>query len=85
MIRRNAGPGGAAGELRPEHELVFVYEAQCDDPLLCGREEIVVTESNGETLPARWYTPADIAATGVPLLPEGLRALLNAELSGCSA
>ena len=38
---------------RPEHELVFVYEAECDAPDLCDRDAIEIIESNGERLPAR--------------------------------
>lgn len=57
---------------KPEHELVFAYEADCTDAELCAREEVVVTESNGNLFSARWYTPSDIAATGLPVFPEGL-------------
>lgn len=64
---------------RPEHELVFVYQAECTDAALCGQAEIVVTESNGAQLPAKWYTLADIAATALPIFPEGLRRLLDDE------
>jgi ADP-ribose pyrophosphatase YjhB (NUDIX family) len=67
---------------RPEHELVFVYEAECHEPILCGREEVSITESNGAVLTARWYTLADIAAAGLPLFPEGLAALLMPSSSG---
>jgi len=63
---------------RTEHELVFVYEAECNDPAIGASEEIFITESNGERLPARWYTLSDVAATGLPLFPEGLLDLLVA-------
>jgi ADP-ribose pyrophosphatase YjhB (NUDIX family) len=62
---------------RKEHELVFVYEADCDDPDLCAKDEIEIEESNGERLPARWYTVPERIATGLPLFPDGLLDLLN--------
>lgn len=61
-----------------EHELVFVYEAHCAEQAICRLDELVITESNGATFPARWYTLAEVAATGLPLFPEGLVGLLNA-------
>lgn len=61
---------------RQEHELVFVYELACDDAELCAKEDIVITESNGEQLPARWLTPADIVESGLPLFPFGLLEML---------
>ena len=64
---------------RPEHELVFVYEAACNEPALCEQDEVVVTESDGARLPARWYTLAELADSGLPLFPEGLLAMLNEE------
>ena len=62
---------------RLEHELVFVYEANCDDAKLAERDEVEITESNGEVLHARWYSPSDVAATRLPVFPDGLIRLLN--------
>jgi len=61
---------------KPEHELVFVYEAECSDPELCEKKEITITESNGNLFSARWYTRSDLEATELALFPEGLIALL---------
>ena len=62
---------------KPEHELVFVYEADCDDAAMCARDEVIVTESNGHQFTARWYALADVVSSGLPLFPEGLIGLLN--------
>jgi ADP-ribose pyrophosphatase YjhB (NUDIX family) len=62
---------------RAEHELVFVYEADCDDPHVCSRNEFTIIESNGEKLPARWYTVSEISATGLPLFPAGVSEFLD--------
>jgi ADP-ribose pyrophosphatase YjhB (NUDIX family) len=62
---------------KPEHELVFVYEADCHDESICAQDEVTVTESNGNLFTARWYTPSEIAASGLPLFPEGLLDLLT--------
>ncbi|WP_254509126.1 NUDIX hydrolase [Anatilimnocola floriformis] len=64
---------------RPEHELVFVYEAQCHDAVVCAQDEMVIRESNGETLPARWYTLTEVIGSGLPLFPDGLAELLSGE------
>ncbi len=63
-----------------EHELVFIHEAECDEPAVCARDELVITESNGEKLPARWYTLSEVAATGLPVFPNGLLRLLSAQV-----
>lgn len=57
---------------RMEHELVFVYEADCDDHRFGAKDEIEIEESNGERLPARWYTISEAIATELPLFPDGL-------------
>lgn len=64
---------------KPEHELVFVYEAECSDLELCEKQEITITESNGNQFAARWYTHSESLATGLSLFPEGLRELLAAD------
>jgi len=64
---------------KPEHELVFVYEAECDDAELCAQGEVVVTESNGSLFAASWYTLAEVTASGLPLFPEGLQNILAGE------
>jgi len=64
---------------RPEHELVFVYEAECSDRELCAKQEITITESNGNLFAARWYTHSESLATGLSLFPEGLRELLTVD------
>ena len=61
---------------RQEHELVFVYDAECPAAALYEADELVITESNGETFLVRWYTRPDITASGLPVFPEGLLALL---------
>lgn len=61
---------------KPEHELIFVYHADCDDASLCASSEVPITESNGNLFTARWYTLAEVAATGLPLVPQGLAELL---------
>ena len=63
---------------RREHELVFVYEGDCDDAHVCATEEIEIKESNGARLPARWYTLSEVVASGLPLFPDGLLGLLGA-------
>lgn len=60
-----------------EHELVFVYEAECDDPTIAGRDEVAVVESDGQALEARWYTLEEVHASGLPVFPEGLLELLS--------
>ena len=60
-----------------EHELVFVYAAECPEPTLCRQAEVTITESNGAKLPARWYTLAEALETGLPLFPDGLAGLLQ--------
>ncbi len=64
-----------AGE--DEHELIFVYEEDCEDPALVGRDTVELTESNGEKFLAHWYTPAEMAATGLVVVPDGLPGLLG--------
>ncbi|MBI1348500.1 NUDIX domain-containing protein [bacterium] len=61
---------------RPEHELVFIYDAPCPFPHLYEAEDVEITESNGEKLNARWYTIADVAKSGLPVFPTGLLELL---------
>lgn len=60
-----------------EHELVFVYEAECDDPTIVALDEVPVLESDGQILEARWYTPEEARGTGLPIFPEGLLELLS--------
>lgn len=61
---------------KPEHELVFVYEADCNDEAMCAQNEVTVTESNGNLFTARWYAHSKIIASGLPLFPEGLLGLI---------
>lgn len=66
---------------KPEHELIFVYEAPCPDAKLCARAEITITESNGNLFPAGWYTLDEVTASATKLVPDGLFELLSGSLS----
>jgi 8-oxo-dGTP pyrophosphatase MutT (NUDIX family) len=61
---------------KPGHEVVQVYDARFDDPLLYERPWLEGVESNGETFRAVWCDSASFSADS-PLVPEGLAELLG--------
>lgn len=61
---------------KPEHELIFVYEADCPDAELCAQTEVTITESNGNLFTGRWFTLDEAGASGLMLVPDGLLDLL---------
>ena len=61
---------------KPEHELFFVYEADCPDAELCAQTEVTITESNGNLFTGRWFTLDEMGASGLMLVPDGLLELL---------
>ena len=67
---------------KPEHELIFIYEAECPDARLCALEEVAITESNGNIFAAHWLTLDDVAATGLQLVPDGLFERLSFSSAG---
>jgi ADP-ribose pyrophosphatase YjhB (NUDIX family) len=59
-----------------EHELVFVYVAECEDAQLVRTERIEIDE-NGRPMEARWYTTAELIEKRWDVFPAGLLALLR--------
>lgn len=60
---------------QPGHEVVLNWRVEFEDPALYEVEQFTVVE--GEfTHPAQWVQPADLAARGVPLYPDGILDLL---------
>lgn len=57
---------------RPEHELVFVYAARAPREDELPNSEFEVIESNGERLPAAWYSPEDLAHGHCRVYPDGI-------------
>lgn len=62
---------------KPGHEVVQVYDAEFEDPVLYEQPWLEGQESNGETFRAVWRDSASLAREGV-LVPEGLYELLKA-------
>lgn len=61
---------------REEHELVFVYVAECEDERMREAEDVEVTE-NGLRMTASWISPAEITANQWTVFPEGLLGLVD--------
>lgn len=59
---------------RPDHELVFVYEADCEDPELSAQETVRITESNGEEF---GYMPSEVVEKRLAVFPKGLFKVLG--------
>jgi ADP-ribose pyrophosphatase YjhB (NUDIX family) len=64
---------------RDEHELVYVFETDAALTAVSQRDALEVTESDGERLPARWYSENEIAASGLPVYPAGVLDLVRLE------
>jgi len=62
---------------KPGHEIVLVYEAEFADASFYKRNEFLVTEDNGETLPARWMRLGLFKDGKAPLYPDGLLEFLE--------
>ena len=59
----------------PGHEVILNWLVEFEDPALYAVDEFVVTEG-AATQTARWVQPAELAARGIPLYPEGIVALI---------
>lgn len=59
--------GWPGSNLRTDHNLARLLAA----------DDLEITESNGVRLPARWYTPAEALATGLPVYPDGVLNLVR--------
>ena len=66
---------------KPEHELIFVYDAPCSDVRLCAQTEVAITESNGHVFTGQWVTLEEVATSALQLVPDGLFELLTASSS----
>lgn len=60
----------------PGHEIAFLHEARLADPTLERRGEFPVEKKSRPRI-ARWFRPGDLGPGRVPLVPEGLLALLG--------
>jgi 8-oxo-dGTP pyrophosphatase MutT (NUDIX family) len=65
-------------EGRPGHEIVFALEARVAEREVYERDEVIGVDTNGKRHEGVWVPLADLAAAGaIPLLPNGLLALLT--------
>ena len=60
----------------PGHEVILNWLVEFEDPALYTAEEFIVTEGAVTQL-ARWVQPAELAARGVPLYPDGIVDLIR--------
>ena len=60
----------------PGHEVFLNWLVEFEDPALYTAEEFIVTEGAVTQL-ARWVQPAELAARGVPLYPDGIVDLIR--------
>ena len=58
------------------HEIVFIYEAQFDNPALYLEPELRGLESNGVELIARWFTQEQINSGHINIYPTGIESML---------
>jgi len=63
----------------PGHEVILNWLVEFEDPALYTVDEFVVTEGDVRQT-ARWAQPADLAARGIPLYPEGIVELVTQAL-----
>lgn len=63
-----------------EHEIVFVYSADFEDPALYRAERLSGVESNGVEFTAEWVELNTIGSHEGALFPEGLLGLLRARV-----
>ncbi len=62
---------------RPQHEIVFVFDAQFVDRARYDCDELPVTEAGAGWLPARWISLDTFASGAERLVPDGLLDLLR--------
>ena len=63
----------------PGHEVILNWLGEFEDPARYTVDEFVVTEGDVRQT-ARWAQPADLAARGIPLYPEGIVELVTQAL-----
>lgn len=56
----------------PGHEIVYLYPCQFTDQTLYTKNDLELTEANGEILPVRWINLQDCLDDRFRLVPEGL-------------
>jgi len=62
---------------RPGHEIVFVYDAELDQPALYSVDRFKAQESTGEAFNAIWLGVEAIGPDTPPVYPDGLIAFLK--------
>ncbi|MCA9001717.1 MAG: NUDIX domain-containing protein [Planctomycetes bacterium] len=61
---------------QPQHELLFVFDAEFRNSALYGQGTLVGKESNGKELIGEWVDLHEVHNGPIPLYPEGLRELI---------
>jgi ADP-ribose pyrophosphatase YjhB (NUDIX family) len=61
----------------PGHEIVFVHRVRLLDPTLYQQDQIVITEEDGQSLPAEWIALERFYKGEIPLFPATLLARLG--------
>ncbi|MEJ7812916.1 MAG: NUDIX domain-containing protein [Gemmatimonadaceae bacterium] len=64
---------------RPQHEIVFVFDARFSDPSWYLRAELPVTEAGTAWEAARWISIEALSSGPDRLVPDGLLSLLQAQ------